>query len=91
MSNSVLHDPCFGSVLTTVSFFPVCGNALLNNAALVTQFGGQCNTGCEENPHEECGGPNALTVYRHGLDPITSGPGTTIQSYNGWTLSNCYT
>ncbi|KAF9469421.1 WSC-domain-containing protein [Collybia nuda] len=68
-----------------------CGNALLNNAAMLTQFGGSCNSGCEGNPYEECGGAHALTVYRHGLDPITTGPGQTVQSYNGWTLSDCYT
>ncbi|KAF9469422.1 hypothetical protein BDZ94DRAFT_1317322 [Collybia nuda] len=68
-----------------------CGNALLNDTPLLRSFGGPCNTGCEENPREECGGPNAHTVYRHGLDPITSGPGKIIQSYDGWTVSNCFT
>ncbi|KAF8969622.1 WSC domain-containing protein [Flammula alnicola] len=49
-----------------------------------------CNMPCAGNSANTCGGPDAIQIYSTGAGPYTVGPGSILQSYKGWSFTQCW-
>jgi len=80
-----------------------CDNQLRNGATLATDPT-TCNTPCNGNTTEMCGGPNRLTLYQFGIAPSSTSSAANVSSTATvttakavasqppvWTYTGCYT
>ncbi|KAI0018314.1 putative glyoxal oxidase [Xylariomycetidae sp. FL0641] len=78
VSGTEYYDQCF------------CGNAMYNGGA-PAQDQTQCNTPCDGDHTQMCGGPNYLTVWSLGTPVTYQVPRTQTDGLNGtWTYQGCW-
>jgi hypothetical protein len=66
----------------------VCGNTIMGNNRPVSAS--TCSMTCAGDSSQQCGGRDAIDIYVKDSYPFTVGPAAVLDSYNGYSKTQCW-